>query len=37
MVSKPQVCIKINTTVASATPSEHRIGISGDDEDEKEA
>jgi hypothetical protein len=33
--SKPQVCIKINTTVASATPSEH-IGISGDDEDEDE-
>jgi superfamily II DNA/RNA helicase len=34
-VSKPRVCIKINTTVATATPSEHRIGIIEDDEDEE--
>jgi ATP-dependent RNA helicase DDX5/DBP2 len=34
-VSKPRVCIKINTTVATATPSEHRGGVIEDDEDEE--
>ena len=33
-MSKPRVCIKINTTVATATSSEHR-GVIEDDEDEE--